>query len=189
MFNPKNILITGGSGFIGSNFILHMLSKYQDIKIFNLDKLTYAAKSSNLSSIKDNGNYKFYKGDICDRNLVDKIFLDNNINTVIHFAAESHVDRSITSASEFIRTNIIGTHVLLEAATDSWNLSDTNREDCRFHHISTDEVYGSLNKGDSAFTEVNKYYPSSPYSASKASSDHLVSAWAETFKLPMTMSN
>ena len=189
MHNPKNILVTGGAGFIGSNFILHMLGKYKNIKIFNLDKLTYASNSKNLLSVNTNSNYKFYEGDICDRDLVYKIFLKNNIDTVIHFAAESHVDRSITSASDFIKTNIIGTNELLEAATKFWNISDTNRDNYRFHHISTDEVYGSLDQDDEAFKEDNKYFPNSPYSATKASSDHLVNAWAGTFKLPVTISN
>ena len=189
MFTPKNILITGGSGFIGSNFIHYMLRKYDDIKIFNLDKLTYASNSHNLLPIKDNASYQFLRGDICDRDNVNQIFLNNNINTVIHFAAESHVDRSITSASDFIKTNIVGTHILLEAASNAWDLTNTNTKECRFHHISTDEVYGSLNERDPGFVEDSKYFPSSPYSASKASSDHLVRAWAETFKLPVTISN
>ena len=189
MYYPKNILVTGGSGFIGSNFILYMMAKYSDIRIFNLDKLSYAANLKNLKNIEENKNYFFYKGDICNRNLVARVIRDNNIETIVNFAAESHVDRSISNSIDFINTNIIGTHCLLEEATSLWSSLDLDENSCRFHHISTDEVYGSLKKNDSPFSEENKYFPNSPYSATKASSDHLVRAWSETYKLPISISN
>jgi len=172
------ILVTGGCGFIGTNFILHILAKYPAYEIINLDKLTYAGNKENLQSVEDNKRYTFVQGDICDRKLVDSIMKD--VDAVIHFAAESHVDRSITNSQEFIMTNIVGTHTLLDSA-----LANGGK---RFHHISTDEVFGEL--GDSGkFTENTPYAPRSPYSASKASSDHLVRAYYHTHKLPITISN
>ena len=189
MFKPKNILVTGGSGFIGANYIKYMLGKYNGINISNLDKLTYASEQKNLASIAHSDNYQFYEGDICDRELVSKIITNSFIDTIVHFAAESHVDRSIKNSNDFINTNIIGTHCLLEESSKIWRSRNLNENSCRFHHISTDEVYGSLDKDDHPFTEENKYYPNSPYSASKASSDHLVRAWSETHKLPISISN
>lgn len=174
-----NLLITGGAGFIGSNFIHYILKKYPDYKITNLDLLTYAGNLENLQEAENNSNYKFVKGDITDKNLVSSLVKD--ADTIVHFAAESHVDRSILDASAFIHTNIIGTHILLEAAKNNGNK--------RFHHISTDEVFGSLGSSDSAFSENTAYDPRSPYSASKAASDHLVRAYFHTYGLPVTISN
>lgn len=177
----KNILVTGGAGFIGSNFIRHLLKYEKDIQIYNFDKLTYAGSMSNLLDLMDTEQYHFIKGDICDETLVESTIAKNKIDTIVHFAAESHVDRSIATPIDFIDTNIRGTFVLLEAARK-------NKID-RFHHISTDEVYGSLNLEDAAFTEKSTYTPRSPYSASKASSDHLVMAYHHTYDLPVTLSN
>lgn len=174
------ILITGGAGFIGSNFILYWMSKYPEDTIVNLDKLTYAGNLENLKSVENNSNYKFMQGDICSRSDVEKAM--QGVGTVVHFAAESHVDRSISDPSHFIQTNIIGTYTLLEAALKNGVK--------RFHHISTDEVYGSLElSSEDKFDEETPYNPSSPYSASKASSDHLVRAYFRTYGLPVTISN
>ncbi len=173
------LLITGGAGFIGSNFIHYILKKYSDYKIVNLDLLTYAGNLENLKDIKDNPNYKFVKGDIADVKLVDKLV--KNTDIIVNFAAESHVDRSILDPQNFVRTNIVGTYTLLEAARSSGNK--------RFHHISTDEVYGSLKPKDAPFNENTPYNPSSPYSASKASADYLVKAYHRTYNLPVTLSN
>jgi len=183
-----NILVTGGCGFIGSNFIRYLFEKtdFQG-KIVNVDKLTYAGNPENLADIQekhDGKRYFFVRADICDRDAINKVFSEHAIDTVIHFAAESHVDRSIFGPGEFIQTNIIGTFTLLEAARDQWK----DRDDVLFHHVSTDEVYGSL--GDEGFFfEDTPYDPRSPYSASKASSDHLVMAYHHTYGLPITMSN
>ena len=188
----KSILVTGGAGFIGSNFIPYFAKKYPGYRIFNLDKLTYAANLDNLAECKDMQNYEFIRGDICDANLVDAIFTDCDIRGVIHFAAESHVDNSITGPRAFINSNIIGTSNLLESARSHWmdapHRVKPGHESDRFHHISTDEVYGALGT-DGYFTETTPYDPSSPYSASKAASDHLVSAWHRTFGLNTTVSN
>lgn len=174
------ILVTGGAGFIGSNFILYMLKKHPSYKIINLDKLTYAGNLENLKSAERNPNYLFVKGDICDENLVDDLVKKSDI--IVHFAAESHVDRSIKDSGVFVKTNVLGTHNLLEAARRNGNK--------RFHHISTDEVFGSLAlKGKDRFNEKTAYDPRSPYSASKASSDHLVRAYFHTHNLPITISN
>ncbi|MDZ7799139.1 MAG: dTDP-glucose 4,6-dehydratase [Patescibacteria group bacterium] len=175
------ILITGGAGFIGSNFIHYWLKKYPDDEIINLDKLTYCGNLANLKDIEKNKNYKFVKGDICDKKLVDELVKD--IDTIIHFAAESHVDRSIQGyAHEFTQTNIIGTQVLLEAAVKHGGQ--------RFHHISTDEVYGALPLDtQEKFNEQTQFKPNSPYSASKAASDHLVRAYWKSFNLPVTITN
>lgn len=174
------ILVTGGAGFIGSNFILYWLKKYPQDKIVNLDKLTYAGNLENLKSVEKNPCYSFVHGDICDRNLVDSVMKD--IDIIVHFAAESHVDRSILDASPFIKTNIEGTHVLLESAMANGMK--------RFHHISTDEVFGTLplDSGEK-FNDKTCYNPRSPYSASKAASDHLVRAYHATYNLPITISN
>lgn len=190
MYQAKNILVTGGAGFIGCNYIRNKLAKDRDCKITNLDLLTYAGNLHNLADFSENKNYHFIQGDIGDYELIVKLLNDYAIDTVVHFAAESHVDRSISGPAEFIKTNIVGTFNLLAAAKQVWleqkKLSD---RECRFHHISTDEVYGSLSKTDPAFTEQTPYQPNSPYSASKASSDHLVRAYFHTYQLPMTMSN
>ncbi len=173
------ILVTGGVGFIGSNFIHYWLKKHPDDKIINLDVLTYAGNLENLKDIEDNKNYRFVKGDICDAELVDGLV--KAVDLIVHFAAESHVDRSILNSSDFIRTNVEGTRVLLDAAKNSGGI--------RFHHISTDEVFGSLEPDDPLFNENTPYNPRSPYSASKAASDHLVRAYCHTHKLPVTVSN
>jgi dTDP-glucose 4,6-dehydratase len=173
------ILVTGGAGFIGSNFILYWLEKHKEDKIVNLDKLTYAGNLENLKSIEANQNYEFLKGDICDASFVEKA--TEGIDTVVHFAAESHVDRSITNPEDFVKTNVLGTQILLDASLKK-NVK-------RFHHISTDEVYGSLNLEDkNIFNERTAYSPRSPYSASKAGSDHLVRAYYHTYNLPITVS-
>ena len=175
----KNILVTGGAGFIGSNFIHYLLEKYPEVKITNLDALTYAGNLENLESVENNPNYKFVHGDITDKNLVNDLMKE--VDLVIHFAAESHVDRSIKDSDIFARTNINGTLNLLEAARDKGGV--------RFHHISTDEVFGSLALDEPAFNEQSCYDPRSPYSASKASADHLVRAYYHTHNLPITISN
>lgn len=174
------MLVTGGAGFIGSNFIHYWLKKYPGDLIVNLDKLTYAGNLENLKSIEGNTNYRFEKGDICDRQLVDRLM--SEVDTVINFAAESHVDRSIVDPSPFIQTNIVGTYTLLEAALKA--------KIKRFHHISTDEVFGFLDLNtEEKFNEKTSYNPSSPYAASKASSDHIVRAYHITYNLPITISN
>ena len=183
-----NLLITGSAGFIGSNFIHYLFHEHStQLRIVNLDKLTYAGNLENLSNIEKQyggSRYHFVHGDICDAELVKKVFQEYQIDAVVHFAAESHVDRSIYGPAEFINTNILGTFTLLEAARESWK----DRQDVVFHHISTDEVFGSL--GDEGyFLENTPYDPRSPYSASKASSDHLVMAYHHTYHLPVTISN
>ncbi len=181
----QNIFVTGGCGFIGSNFVRLALKTIPDCRIVNLDKLTYAGNPGNLSDVENSPRYRFVQGDICDGGLVEGLFSEEQINTVVHFAAESHVDRSIDGPAEFIQTNIVGTFTLLEAARKAWA---GNLEAHRFLHVSTDEVYGSL--GDTGlFTETTPYDPRSPYSASKASSDHLVSAYHHTYGLPTLMTN
>ena len=185
----NQLLVTGGCGFIGSNFVRHVLSHYPDYRIINLDKLTYAGNPANLTDVEKDSRYRFIKGDICDNDLVRKIFIEEKIDRVVHFAAESHVDRSITGPSEFVRTNIFGTFNLLEAAREAWlNEPDASNRDCRFLHVSTDEVYGSLGE-TGYFQETTPYDPRSPYSASKASSDHLVSAYFHTYGLPALITN
>jgi dTDP-glucose 4,6-dehydratase len=181
----KTILITGGAGFIGSHLIRFMLNKYPDYKIINLDSLTYAGNLENLRDVEDKLNYSFIKADINDADAIQKVFDDHDISGVIHLAAESHVDRSISNPTEFIHTNIVGTVNLLNAARYHWK---DNYEGSLFYHVSTDEVYGSLGE-TGLFTETTAYDPRSPYSASKASSDHLVRAWHHTFKLPVVISN
>lgn len=181
----KTILITGGAGFIGSHVVRRFVNKYPDYQIINLDLLTYAGNLENLKDIDSLPNYKFVKGDITDSELVNRLFEDYKPDGVIHLAAESHVDRSITDPAAFIRTNIFGTFNLVHAAKEHWK---NNMEGKMFYHISTDEVYGSL--GESGlFTETTSYDPKSPYSASKASSDHLVRAYFNTFHLPVLISN
>ncbi|MCW5211336.1 dTDP-glucose 4,6-dehydratase [Desulfobulbus sp. TB] len=192
MHNRKNmaktVLVTGGCGFIGANFVRLLLETRQDWRIVNLDKLTYAGNLHNLEDVSKNLNYRFVRGDICDPTLLDNLFQEEQIDTVVHFAAESHVDRSITGPAEFIRTNITGTFTLLEAAKKSWLDNGLHSNQCRFLHISTDEVYGSLEE-TGYFTEQTPYDPRSPYSASKASSDHLVRAYFHTYGLPVLITN
>ena len=185
----NKILVTGGSGFIGSNFIHYLINNTDYKRIINLDKLTYAGNNDNLINIQQNIRYKFIKGDICDRQCIKKIFQDYSPNKIVHFAAESHVDRSIDGPKDFINTNIVGTSILLEESLSYYNkLKKLSKSSFKFHHISTDEVFGSLGE-KGFFVEDSPYDPSSPYSASKASSDHLVRAWHRTFGLPVTISN
>lgn len=181
----RNILITGGAGFIGSHLTRLFVNKYPDYSVINLDKLTYAGNLENLKDIEHQANYTFVKGDIGDMDLVKKIFTDHTIDGVLHCAAESHVDRSITDPLAFVKTNVLGTVSLLQVAKDVWK---DNYEGKLFYHISTDEVYGSLGK-KGFFTEETAYDPRSPYSASKASSDHFVSAYHHTYHLPVIISN
>jgi dTDP-glucose 4,6-dehydratase len=178
--------ITGGAGFIGSA-VIRFLIKETEHQVFNLDKLSYAGNLESLSSVSANSRYQFIKGDICDHKLVSRIFLDFKPDVVMHLAAESHVDRSIDGPAEFIQTNIVGTSVMLECALKYWGNLPTNNN-FRFHHISTDEVYGSLGK-TGLFTEETAYDPNSPYSATKAGSDHLVRAWHRTYGLPILITN
>ena len=183
----KSILITGGCGFIGSNFIHFLINKNPDLQITNLDAVTYAGNEANLEKIKSNARYHFIKGDICDAELVNRVFSEREIDTIVHFAAETHVDRSILNPLQFLQTNVYGTGVLLEAARSYWQA--TPAKEHRFHHISTDEVFGSLAPDDPAFSESTPYSPNSPYSASKAASDHLVRSYFHTYQLPVTISN
>jgi dTDP-glucose 4,6-dehydratase len=185
----KTILITGGAGFIGSNFIAYFLSKYPDYKIINVDKLTYAGDTANLSAVKHNLNHVFIQGDITNQALLNDLFGEYKITDVIHFAAESHVDNSILNPSVFIETNVMGTYQLLQAARNFWNhTSDIVNNKNRFFHISTDEVYGSLGL-EGVFTEESPYQPNSPYSASKAASDHLVRSYFKTYGLNTCITN
>ncbi len=185
----QNILVTGGSGFIGANFIRLALATLDSCRLVNLDKLTYAGNPQNLVGIAEDPRYRFVQGDICDAALVERLFAEEQIDTVVHFAAESHVDRSITGPAAFIETNILGTFTLLEAARKAWGgEQESPMTGRRFLHVSTDEVYGSLGE-TGYFTESTTYDPRSPYSASKASSDHLVSAYFHTYKLPVLITN
>lgn len=191
------ILVTGGAGFIGSAVVRHIINNTQD-SVVNVDKLTYAGSLESLAEVSGNDRYAFVQADICDRNALDNIFAEHQPDAVMHLAAESHVDRSITGPAEFIETNIVGTYTLLEAARAYWSqLNEDRKVSFRFHHISTDEVYGDLPHPDEfaagtelpLFTETTSYAPSSPYSASKASSDHLVRAWQRTYGLPCIVTN
>ena len=181
----RNILVTGGAGFIGSHLIRLLVNKYPAYHIINMDVLTYAGNLENLKDIEHKENYSFVKGDICDFQKVKQVFIDFNINSVIHLAAESHVDRSIEDPFSFAKTNVMGTLSLLQAAKSYWNENFRNK---LFYHVSTDEVYGSLGK-TGYFTEKTNYDPHSPYSASKASSDHFVRAFSDTYGLPIVISN
>jgi dTDP-glucose 4,6-dehydratase len=187
-FEPRNVFITGGAGFIGANFVRQWLSKTQEGRMVVFDALTYAGRIENLEGLDKEPRYVFVKGDICDESKVRALLEQHSIDTVVHFAAESHVDRSILGPDDFIRTNIVGTHSLLKAAKALW-IDKKTVPAHRFHHVSTDEVYGSLGPKDPPFHEATPYAPNSPYSASKASSDHLVRAYHETFGLHTTVTN
>lgn len=180
MFLARVVLVTGGLGFMGSNFILHLMKRYQDLAVVNLDAMTYAADQVRLSSIQDDPNYHFIQGDIRDEALLFEVFETYKIDTVVHFAAESHVDRSIENARDFTLTNVFGTFTLLEVCR-------RQSQKVHFHHISTDEVYGDIDKG--LFSETSPYKPSSPYAASKAASDHFVLSYARTYGLSVTLSH
>jgi dTDP-glucose 4,6-dehydratase len=186
----QNVLVTGGAGFIGSNFIHHLLGADRNVRVVNLDALTYAGNLDNLKAIAEDPRYAFVRGSVCDRELVEKLLRERRVDTVVHFAAESHVDRSISGPGVFVETNVVGTQVLLDAARAVWlNEKLLPLEEVRFHHVSTDEVFGTLGPGDPAFSETTPYAPTSPYSASKAASDHLVRAYSHTYKLPVTITN
>jgi dTDP-glucose 4,6-dehydratase len=189
--NPmKNILVTGGAGFIGSNFVRHILQVESQVQVVTLDALTYAGSLENLKDLPAPSRHTFVQGNICDRGLVDELLHQHAIDTVVHFAAETHVDRSILDPGPFVQTNIVGTFTLLEAARQYWLVEKALGDSfTRFHHVSTDEVYGSLGPGEPAWTESTPYSPNSPYAATKASSDHLVRAYFHTYGLPITITN
>lgn len=182
----KTYLVTGGAGFIGSNFVLYMLNKYEDIKIINLDKLTYAGNLENLKTIENDENHIFVQGDICDKELVEGLFKKYDIDYVVHFAAESHVDRSIKEPELFVKTNVLGTVNLLNCAKAAWESKNGWKVGVKFQHVSTDEVYGSLGE-TGYFIETTPIDPHSPYSSSKASSDLMVKAYADTYKMPVNI--
>ncbi|MBW4613136.1 MAG: dTDP-glucose 4,6-dehydratase [Desmonostoc vinosum HA7617-LM4] len=182
------LLVTGGAGFIGANFVHHWCQAYPDERVVVLDALTYAGNIENLALVERRENFRFVQGDICDRSVVDELLVTENIDTVAHFAAESHVDRSILGPAAFVQTNVVGTFTLLEAFRQYWE-AQKKPSNYRFLHVSTDEVYGSLGPDDPAFCETTPYAPNSPYSASKAGSDHLVRAYYHTYKLPTIITN
>lgn len=183
----KTYLVTGGAGFIGSNFVIYMLNKYTDVKIINIDKLTYAGNLENLKSIEDNPNYSFVQCDICDKEKIEKIFQENEIDYVVNFAAESHVDRSIKCPEVFVQTNVLGTVNLLNVAKKFWTIGDDQyKKGCKFLQVSTDEVYGSLGE-TGFFMETTPLDPHSPYSSSKASADLFVKAYGDTYKFPINI--
>lgn len=184
---PESVLVTGGAGFIGSNFLLRMVPKHPEVRFVNLDQLTYAGNLMNLVSIESASNYRFVQGDVAEHDFVRALFDEHGFTTVVHFAAESHVDRSIRDPLAFVRTNTLGTAVLLDVARRAW-LEDGSAHDRRFYHVSTDEVFGSLGE-DGFFSESTPYDPRSPYSASKAASDHFVRAYGHTYGLPFVISN
>lgn len=186
----KNVLVTGGAGFIGSNFVRYLLRTEPEVQVINLDVLSYAGSQENLKDLPVPEHHTFVRGDICDRPLVDHLFHQHQIDTVVHFAAQTHVDRSILYPEQFLHTNVIGTFTLLEAARQYWLVEKVLPTDqVRFHHISTDEVFGALTPNDPAWTESTPYAPSSPYSASKAASDHYARAYGHTYGLPYTITN
>jgi dTDP-glucose 4,6-dehydratase len=186
----KNVLVTGGAGFIGSNFVRYLLTHEPEVRIVNLDALTYAGRPENLQDLPAAGRHQFVHGDINDRPLVDRLLREHAIDTIVHFAAETHVDRSIHHPEAFVQANILGTFTLLEAARAYWLVEAARPPDhVLFHHVSTDEVFGSLSPSDPAFEEDTPYDPRSPYSASKAASDHLVRAYHHTYGLPVTITN
>ncbi|MGE0481333.1 MAG: dTDP-glucose 4,6-dehydratase [Phycisphaerae bacterium] len=182
----RSVLVTGGAGFIGCNFVRHLLDADPNVRIVDLDLLTYAGSRENLRDLPDADRHSFVRGDIADRPLIDRLLREHDVDTIVHLAAESHVDRSIAAPGRFIETNIVGTFTLLEAARGAWLAAD---RPVRFHHVSTDEVFGSLAPDDPSFHERTPYDPRSPYAASKAASDHLVRAYAHTYGLPVTISN
>lgn len=184
----KTLLVTGGAGFIGANFVHYWLRQYPKDRVIVLDALTYAGNRANLDCVADNVQLKFVQGDILDADLMEKLLREEAVDTLVHFAAESHVDRSILGPDAFIQTNIMGTYSLLKAAKKVW-LDGPSVKPHRFHHVSTDEVYGTLEPDDPAFTENTPYAPNSPYSASKAASDHLVRAYHHTYGLQVLTSN
>lgn len=186
----QNVLVTGGAGFIGSNFVRYLLKTEPGVQVINLDALTYAGSQENLKDLPVPERHIFVQGNICDQQLLHKLLRQYHIDTVVHFAAESHVDRSILGPGQFVETNIMGTYTLLEATRSYWlNEKLKPLDSVRFHHISTDEVYGSLTKGKPAWTEETPYAPNSPYAASKASSDHLVRSYGHTYGLPFSLTN
>lgn len=187
-YQPHKLLVTGGAGFIGTNFVHYWLQEYPDNRIVVLDALTYAGRRENLQALEGQSNFRFVHGDILDQPLVEQLLREEGIDTLVHFAAESHVDRSIYGPDEFLKTNIDGTHSLLKAAKKVW-LDEKPGFAHRFHHVSTDEVYGTLSPTDPAFTETTPYAPNSPYAASKAASDHVVRAYQHTYGLQTTTSN
>ena len=187
-FEPRNLFITGGAGFIGSNFVHHWLANTRGGRVVVFDALTYAGNIANLADVKSDSRYTFVRGDICDEAAVSSLLQQHEIDTLVHFAAESHVDRSILGPDDFIRTNVVGTHSLLKVAKAFWMDQKTARAH-RFHHVSTDEVYGSLGPNEPPFQEDSPYAPNSPYSASKAGSDHLVRAYHATYGLHTTVTN
>mgnify|MGYP001158670243 FL=1 len=189
MKETHTILVTGGAGFIGSAVVRHIIQNTNDI-VINVDKLTYAGNLDNVNEVSGNSRYFFEQVDICDRPAIDDVFSRHQPDVVMHLAAESHVDRSIDSPDTFIHTNIVGTYTMLEASRKYWQvLSEENQDGFRFHHVSTDEVFGDLDDSDALFTEDTPYSPSSPYSATKAGADHLVRAWGRTYKLPIIITN
>src|SRR6202167_5427745 len=187
-FEPRNVFITGGAGFIGANFVAHWLATPREGRVIVFDALTYAGNIDNLAGLDQDPRYEFVRGDICDEATVRTLLAQFQVDTVVHFAAESHVDRSILGPDDFIRTNVVGTHALLKAAKALW-IDQKMVPAHRFHHVSTDEVYGSLGPHDPPFSEATPYAPNSPYSASKAGSDHLVRAYHHTYGLPTLTTN
>ncbi len=185
----KNVLVTGGAGFIGANFVRYLLKTDPDMRIVNLDLLTYAGSPENLKDLPDPDRHVFVQGDICDAGLVDRLLADYGVDTIVHFAAETHVDRSILGPGAFVQTNVVGTFTLLDSARKAWLTEKRVDGPVRFHHISTDEVFGTLAPGEPAFDENTPYAPRSPYAASKAASDHLVRAYGITYSLPVTITN
>ena len=189
-FIPRSVLVTGGAGFIGCHYVQSALDHDPLVKVVTLDALTYAGSLDNLTDVPDDGRHIFVQGNICDTKLVDSILHEHEIDTIINFAAESHVDNSIVSSEVFVETNIVGTYRLLESARQYWQEEKQwDIDECCFHQVSTDEVFGALQSGDPAFSETTPYAPNSPYSASKAASDHLIRAWFHTYGLPVTTSN
>lgn len=186
----QNVLVTGGAGFIGSNFIHYLMRQAPNVRVVNLDVLTYAANADNLKELEQTGRYTFVQGNICERSLVDRLLREAQVDTVVHFAAETHVDRSIYDPGLFVQTNIIGTFTLLEAARQFWLVEKKlDESQVHFHHVSTDEVFGTLKPEDPAFTETTPFAPNSPYAASKAASDNLVRVYYHTYHLPVTITN